>query len=112
MHGVQRCGLLLPMFRGLCVCLLDTTMIHTKTAEPIEMLFGLWTRMGPRNYVLGWARIPPPEEGAILRVVPPLKYIGVSNQETPQQHGAADMSAEDSDRGESAASEWTRPSRG
>jgi len=23
-----------------------------KTAEPIEMPFGLWTRMGPRNYVL------------------------------------------------------------
>jgi len=24
-----------------------------KTAEPIEMLFGIWTRLGPRKHVLG-----------------------------------------------------------
>jgi len=23
-----------------------------ETAEPIDLLFGLWTRMGPRNHVL------------------------------------------------------------
>jgi len=28
-----------------------------KTAEPIEMPFGLWTRVGPRKHVLDGARI-------------------------------------------------------
>jgi len=28
-------------------------VICAKTAEPIEMPFGLWVRMGRRNYVLG-----------------------------------------------------------
>jgi len=27
-----------------------------KTAEPIEMPFGLWAWMGPRNHVLDWSR--------------------------------------------------------
>ena len=27
-------------------------MIPAKTAAPIEMPFGLWARMGPRNHVL------------------------------------------------------------
>ena len=40
MHGVQKCGLLLPMFRGLRVCLLDITVSCAKTVEPIEMPFG------------------------------------------------------------------------
>ena len=31
------------------VCLSVTTMSPTKTAEPIEMPFGLWTRVGPKN---------------------------------------------------------------
>ena len=34
------------------VCLLVTTMICAKTSEPIEMLFGVWTRGGPRNHIL------------------------------------------------------------
>jgi len=29
----------------LSVCLLDTTVSPAKTDEPIEMLFGLWTRV-------------------------------------------------------------------
>jgi len=29
-----------------------------KTAEPIEMWFGLWTRVGPRKHVLEGAQIP------------------------------------------------------
>jgi len=29
-----------------------TVVSPTKTAEPIEMPFGLWTRMGPRKHVL------------------------------------------------------------
>jgi len=35
-----------------------------KTAEPIEMPFGLWTRVGPRNHVLDHGSITP-GEGAI-----------------------------------------------
>jgi len=37
-----------------------------KTAEPIEMPFGLWTRVTPRNHALDGARIPT-HDGAILR---------------------------------------------
>jgi len=37
-----------------------------KTDEPINMQFGLWTWVGPRNYVLdGGPDLP--SEGAILR---------------------------------------------
>jgi len=32
-------------------------VIPRKTAEPIEMPFGLWTRVGPVNYVLGGVQI-------------------------------------------------------
>jgi len=35
-------------------------------AEPIEMPFGMWTRVGPRNRVLD-GDSDPPWEGAILR---------------------------------------------
>jgi len=55
MHGVQRCSLLLPMFRGLCICvcvcdcLLDITMSCAKIAEPIEMSLGVSTGMGQRT---------------------------------------------------------------
>jgi len=37
-----------------------------KTAEPITMLFWLWTRLGPGNHVLDGGP-DPPCEGAILR---------------------------------------------
>jgi len=37
---------------GLSVCLSVTIASPTKTVEPIEMPFGLWTRVGPRNHVL------------------------------------------------------------
>jgi len=30
----------------------DSAVICAKTAEPIEMPFGLWDRMGPGNHVL------------------------------------------------------------
>jgi len=33
---------------GQCV----TIVSHVKTAEPIKMPFGMWTRVDPRNYVL------------------------------------------------------------
>jgi len=35
------------------------TTVHraVKTAEPIEMPFGIWTRVGPRKHVLGGVHI-------------------------------------------------------
>jgi len=35
---------------GLSVGLSVTVVSSAKTAEPIEMPFGFWVRMGPRNY--------------------------------------------------------------
>jgi len=59
MHTMQRCGLLLVMFRGLCVCVcvcvcmcvLVTTVSCDKTAESMKMPCGLWTWVVPRNHV-------------------------------------------------------------
>jgi len=49
-------GLLLPVFRGLFVCVLVSTLviavIPTKTAELTEVMFEMWTQMDPRNRVL------------------------------------------------------------
>ena len=39
----------------LSVRLLVTSVSRAKTDEPIEMLFGLWTRVGPVNHVLDGA---------------------------------------------------------
>ena len=36
------------------MCLLVTTINFAKTAIPIELPLGLWTRVGSRNHVLGW----------------------------------------------------------
>ena len=45
-----------------CVCVRLVTAVTTvscaKTDEPIEMLFGVWTWVGLRNYTFGGARIP------------------------------------------------------
>ena len=47
------------------LCQSVTLVSPSKTAEPIEMPFGLLARMGPRNHVLDG--VPdPPWEGAIL----------------------------------------------
>jgi len=35
-----------------------SAVICAKVAEPIEILFGLWTRVGPRKHVLDGAQIP------------------------------------------------------
>ena len=43
----------------------DTAVICAKTAEPIEMPFGFWARIGPRDHVLDGGP-DPPWEGAIL----------------------------------------------
>ena len=56
--------------RGLSVCLsvcLSVTIVSpAKTAEPIEIPFGLWTRVGPKNHVLDGG-LDPRWEGAVLR---------------------------------------------
>jgi len=36
-----------------------TLVSPVKTAEPIEMSFGFWARMGPRNHVLDGGPDPP-----------------------------------------------------
>jgi len=33
-------------------------MSYAKTAEPIEMPFGVWAQMGPTNHVLDGVQIP------------------------------------------------------
>jgi len=38
-------------------------MSPAKATEPIKILFGLWTRMDPRNYILDGG---PDSQGAIL----------------------------------------------
>ena len=43
---------------SLSVCLSVTTVSPAKTAEPIELPFGMWIRMGPRNHVLDGPRSP------------------------------------------------------
>jgi len=42
----------------LSVCRYVTLVSPAKTAEPIEMPFGLWARLGPMNYVLEGVQIP------------------------------------------------------
>jgi len=50
---------------SICLSVSVTLASLANTAEPIEMPFGLWARMGPRNHVLD--RGPDAREGAILR---------------------------------------------
>jgi len=45
-------------------------MSPTKTDKAVEMPFGFWTRVGPKNHMLGGGHISP-EERAILGVVLP-----------------------------------------
>ena len=53
---------------------------------------------------------PRPGEGPFWGgVVPQLKCIRLCKQQTPQMHGAADLSAGAAHHGDSAGSEWTRP---
>ena len=52
------------------VCLLVTTMSCAKT---IEILFGMWTWVGPRNHVLVWGARITQGEGAILGCPPPMR---------------------------------------
>jgi len=43
----------------LSLCLLVKSVSPAKTDEPIEMPFGLWTRVGPRDHVLCGGPDPP-----------------------------------------------------
>jgi len=47
-----------PMFRCLLFCLLDTSASPRKTAKSIEVPFGISARVGPMNHVLDEAWIP------------------------------------------------------
>ena len=50
------------MFRNLCVCLAVCLLViaarPTKTAKPIDVPFGVWTHVGPKNHVFDEAPIP------------------------------------------------------
>ena len=64
---LRRCDLLLETEqRSLSVCLCVTVMSAAITVEPIEMPFGLRTRVGPRNHVLDLG-LCHPQEAVILR---------------------------------------------
>jgi len=65
-----------------CVCLLDRTLTPTKTDKPIEMLFGVWTQVGPMNVVLGGGPNPPTGTGN-FGGCSPLKCIRLCYNSTP-----------------------------
>ena len=52
-------------------------MSPAKTAEPIEVLFGIWTPVGPKNRVLDGG-LDPPEEGHFRGAMRPGAAITVS----------------------------------
>ena len=64
-------GVAVAWFVCLSVCLSVTIVSPAKTAEPIEMPFGFWTRMGPRKHVLGyilpWIHLSPNPNGLFDR---------------------------------------------
>jgi len=64
-----RCGLLLQTEqRGLSVRRRSVTVLSpAKMAEPIEVPFGVWTRVRPRNHVLFDGGPDPSCEWAVLR---------------------------------------------
>jgi len=51
------CCYTVAWFVGRSVCLSITVVYPAKKAELIEMLCGLWTRMGLRNHVLNGVQI-------------------------------------------------------
>jgi len=50
----------LYLYHCVCVCVggRDTAITPAKTGEPVELLMGLWTRVGAGNHVLGRSSIP------------------------------------------------------
>jgi len=59
----------------LSLCLLVKSVSPAKTDEPIEMPFGLWTRVGPRDHVLCGGPDPQGEGTIWSGVVPYRKCI-------------------------------------
>jgi len=74
-----------------------------KTAEPIEMLFGLWTHVGPRNHVVldggrdphakgqfcgvkGWPIVGPSDVSCAKTAEPVKMPFGVWNRMGPKKH--------------------------
>jgi len=55
--------------------LLDITMSFTETDEPIEMPSGMWTRVGPRDHVLGGTPNPQAILGAFTAMRPFAKIL-------------------------------------
>ena len=39
-------------------CIGHSVVTCVKTAEPVELLLGMWTRVGPRDHVLDGVQIP------------------------------------------------------
>jgi len=62
--------------RELGVCKVEghSAVICTKMAEPIEMLFGLWARMSPRNHELDGVQIPHEKGQFSGKWLPTVKY--------------------------------------
>jgi len=56
-------------------------MICAKTAEPIEMPFGTWTRVDPRNRVLGGGLDPPGKKSIVGASPEPLWSIENTRRE-------------------------------
>jgi len=68
MQPIATHGVAWSVDQTLCLSVgLSVTVISpAKMVEPIEMLFGIWTWVDPRNYSLdGWVQMPP-LEGALL----------------------------------------------
>jgi len=101
MHRQQRCGLLLPMFRGLHVCLLVTSMSWTDWDDVLVVNSG-----GPKKPCIRWRPGSLWGRGS-YGAVSPLKCISLDKQQTPQQHGAADLSTGRVHHGKKVASKWT-----
>ena len=78
------------------LCVLDTTVIHAVTDEPIAMSFWLWTRVGPSNHILD--RGPDPHRGrSNFGGCSRLKSrLDCASRKREQQHADADLSARDS----------------
>ena len=68
---------------SVCVC---ASVGHNrepyKTAEPIEMPFGLWTWLSPKTHVLSGARMPH-GKGQFWGIVPQFKCIRLCKQQMP-----------------------------
>ena len=51
-------SLYLMYIAQICICITVCVCVCAKTGEPVELLIGLWTRVGAGNHVLGRSSIP------------------------------------------------------